>query len=960
MIGSNRRYISKIHLFKNGGSLILLFILAIFYLCITNAGSVSAIRAPIDSGDYSGLYKTGVTSDGMSKTSVGGRNDNHWTLDRVYNPKQLSTCQSIDVNKMYDYELPLNRKATTLFEKGEANAPIFPGIMNVGVGYDSNNPPVLNIGQKINTYWVWSLVDNGARWIGPNDMGQHLHSRQCPDPSYNNGSASDEFANVFVFKLNNIKINRLNNRTIDFSSLKFFMNVDADNWVKVYANGVQLNYSSSTDPNRIRRDGWIDPDFTDNNTSRFEWGGAGTSAFHYGNDNSIEVHVLSTLTNVGFIATQIGLSGFVDIQDTNNPCRPIIYKIQPKQHNQINIPGSNIVYEGNRSDAVNQTGYGKVNVRINGDLVTGSPFSSIESVGSEGTNTYYITGKYTTGNQYKVVYSETEYHVTGYTIETQDDLTKPIMSNDTSQPQNQDGSYPQKIIGYQQKYKDTLVHSEKKSWTDNANPIGPCYDYVLDTKINNFGSYVESGSSINISPSVISKSFTNKWYSGYLAHSKSKTTNWQVTQMVIAPSSSGASNFPADINNSGYSYSAPCSYFDPLGRSSCTTYALGSKEFSINPETINLPSVKNPFKIPDVPAGTKYCFVSSLFPASSDPLGDQQYVHSSFSYRNNCVIVVKKPKTQVQGGDLVVGRKQSVTDSSTPQGKVATSTSIKLFNSANNKIYGSWAEYGIFASGVVSGMASGSAFMPATGPGFMSSVSSPASKCLYSTLTFANTVSPSKKCTTGVNLGNYKITQLIPNIAASFKPITGSSPTPYIANTSSGSVDFSGKQGLYQVAGGTSINLKNITIQKGQWVVINAQGSTVKISGDINYSGGSFASIDDLPQLIILADNINITDNPTNIDAWLIANKTINTCSPYSAIDKLSVNLCTNKLVVNGPVIASHLLLRRTAGSGPSAQSGDPAEVFNLRPDAYLWAMGRARSTNIIITTYTTELPPRL
>jgi len=96
------------------------------------------------------------------------------------------------------------------------------------------------------------------------------------------------------------------------------------------------------------------------------------------------------------------------------------------------------------------------------------------------------------------------------------------------------------------------------------------------------------------------------------------------------------------------------------------------------------------------------------------------------------------------------------------------------------------------------------------------------------------------------------------------------------------------------------------------------------------------------------------------IDAWLIAKSGLNTCS--DVVGNLSSTLCNNQLTVNGPVMAGQLYLRRTAGSGTGQDhSGDPAEIFNLRPDAYMWASMRATGGgNRAQTVYTTELPPRL
>jgi hypothetical protein len=62
---------------------------------------------------------------------------------------------------------------------------------------------------------------------------------------------------------------------------------------------------------------------------------------------------------------------------------------------------------------------------------------------------------------------------------------------------------------------------------------------------------------------------------------------------------------------------------------------------------------------------------------------------------------------------------------------------------------------------------------------------------------------------------------------------------------------------------------------------------------------------------------------------------------------------------VNGPVLSDKLILYRTAGSGTGAASGDPAEVFNTRPDTYLWAQLVAAGSGRAETVDTTELPPR-
>jgi hypothetical protein len=131
----------------------------------------------------------------------------------------------------------------------------------------------------------------------------------------------------------------------------------------------------------------------------------------------------------------------------------------------------------------------------------------------------------------------------------------------------------------------------------------------------------------------------------------------------------------------------------------------------------------------------------------------------------------------------------------------------------------------------------------------------------------------------------------------------------------------------------------------------------VTIAGNIDYAGTGLASLRDIPQLVIIAKNINIQQSVTNVDAWLIASSTVNTCSNSGA--KLSGDICKELLTIHGPVVADKLVLNRTAGSGTGPASGDPAEIINLRPDAYLWAQLVASGSGKAETVKTVELPPR-
>jgi Mg-chelatase subunit ChlD len=164
-----------------------------------------------------------------------------------------------------------------------------------------------------------------------------------------------------------------------------------------------------------------------------------------------------------------------------------------------------------------------------------------------------------------------------------------------------------------------------------------------------------------------------------------------------------------------------------------------------------------------------------------------------------------------------------------------------------------------------------------------------------------------------------------------------------------------------------------------QSIVIKS-AATVYINSNItnpNYKNGqTYKNASDLNQMVIIAKNIKISPEVTNVDAWLIASDSIYTC--YSndndkmnlylgkggdGNDGLTIDFCNKQLIINGPVMADHLYMLRTYGAGVGntgdISSNTPAEIFNLRADAYLWAAARSLVNGRVQTTYTTELPPR-
>lgn len=281
-----------------------------------------------------------------------------------------------------------------------------------------------------------------------------------------------------------------------------------------------------------------------------------------------------------------------------------------------------------------------------------------------------------------------------------------------------------------------------------------------------------------------------------------------------------------------------------------------------------------------------------------------------------------------------------------------------------SNVFGSWSEYGIYAPSTINLMASSSG---------LNGGSTSSTQSSWSKLTFTNQISSptTQSACNSIKYGcYYSEKKTLPDPSTTFPYETAVEQSGSSWNLST----LMKGRNIKPSTGVTTLNLtsNSTTLGSGQWLVINAPNSTVNITNDLRYTtSGSLSRADQIPQLIIIAGRINIASNVTQVDAWLIAKNgttldgRINTCSTTNTgadlpiTQNLSSSLCDKTLRVNGPVVANMLYLRRTAGSGVKEQSGDPAEVFNLRPDAYIWARAKTEALGSLTTTYMVELPPR-
>lgn len=414
----------------------------------------------------------------------------------------------------------------------------------------------------------------------------------------------------------------------------------------------------------------------------------------------------------------------------------------------------------------------------------------------------------------------------------------------------------------------------------------------------------------------------------------SDDTRWSIKRVVMPRGDYTPLLFGSDPYRDNYSCPQLMALISNNGQ--CTEIASGNRTFTNGVTSLNAAagSAATSLVIDDSwVVGTKVCFVLALDKPTNLATPRERYSKAA------CVVVGKKPLVQIHGGDLRVGR-NFITDSTNRSSTIETSVTTR----GNGFTYGSWAEYGVFAPGVVVGFASLSGLQG----GYNSAI--PNAQDFWSRLTFANTGNQYGLFAAGGNgMGT------IPDAKTALLRTKCTD-----CNVAGNSISFNGSSpnGLYQKnTGGLTVNAS--TLGKNKSIVLYVPNGTVTIDDDINYENGPYASISEIPQLVIIARNITISESVTNVSAWLISDNaaggTISTCGNSSALTSL---ICNQQLTINGPVMAQHLQLRRTAGANPGPTAGDPAEVFNLPAGTYLWSLNEGRREVRAQTTFTVELPP--
>lgn len=418
---------------------------------------------------------------------------------------------------------------------------------------------------------------------------------------------------------------------------------------------------------------------------------------------------------------------------------------------------------------------------------------------------------------------------------------------------------------------------------------------------------------------------------------------WSIKQVVVDKGQSADPlSYGSDTYRDGYSCAALMNLINNHG--TCQdNVATGTKKFAPGATTLSALETAGASQLvvqDKWPVGTKVCYVLAVNkPTEKDSPKDR------FS-RAVCVVIGKRPTVQVYGGDLSVGKRFANDTEPVDMTDVKVQAGVTIKGDPINRVFGSWVEYGVLSPGPVIGVASGSGLeggYPAT---------TGETQGFWSKLTFANANN---------NYGSFTDAWTLPDTAGAL--LSNSGTVTQVAETEK---TFNGTvpSGIYEKQTG-DLTLHGGTLDKGSKVIVSVPNGTVTIDGNLAYNDGPYSSIKDIPRLVIIARAINVKASVTQIDGWLIARNsptstgggTVNTCSDGPA--SLSITDCDQTLRINGPVMARHLLLRRTAGSGSGEASGEPAEIINLRADAYLSSIAARGDATLPMTTSTTELPPR-
>lgn len=422
----------------------------------------------------------------------------------------------------------------------------------------------------------------------------------------------------------------------------------------------------------------------------------------------------------------------------------------------------------------------------------------------------------------------------------------------------------------------------------------------------------------------------------------------------------------------------PCAYYNNKADNTGCTNVWNRNEITYNngpitTETSTPPSRSAQIIVPDY-VGYKYCnsagwkfeyWVSYTQNGQDDWFKENKDYWTT--YDATCRAIAKKPSLGIWNSSILSdgGVRTSLGD------RYDDTRLGRYVDSRANALYGSWSEYLGVVNKTVDGLSTGAAFALGSRTSLDLFMNSP--------LTIANHTS---------NLGNSGVhanTTLRTRLDTFLKNRAIENGEVYDGDRTSSNLNL-----------GDNITSSRIVYVKGD----------LEIDHNIKLNTGDYSNIYQVPQVIIFVDgNVKVASEVTQVDAWLIIGKNLDTCSGFvggsynsdgsvadagseaDAVNRIS-GVCSKQLVFNGPVMASSLTLHRSYGSDPKIRRNDAyhgsnalrnlnecadndnsgecskrysvGEIFNFRADNYLWAYAQAgRYDSSYTESYSRELAPR-
>ncbi len=468
------------------------------------------------------------------------------------------------------------------------------------------------------------------------------------------------------------------------------------------------------------------------------------------------------------------------------------------------------------------------------------------------------------------------------------------------------------------------------------------YNYINTNTTSFLTNKAYTGETATIEVNVVNQKRQNNTTNGFYA---TKSPNTQARLYTFY------SDWDQSFTNGHTSYSDDsCSGSD---RQDCNQVAFASKDIndSSNIDGSEERVIVNAFPIKDVGAGKYFCAVAAVYPATSgydtnmSTNGDGQW----YIGQPVCKVIAKKPSFQIWGGSLF------------SNGLIQASVSNKIpAGYSSTRSFGSWSEQGIITNYGTIGMATGAAY------GYTSNLngnltldpggSASTDYCKNIPLTFPNNcVSGSNKnarlgATNG--LGSFR-NAIYSSFVASKNLKVVNDTSIDLANAAYYNEDDDTRYTQLNGANTRIVSSMPLSITKSH--VIYSTG-TITIGSNLLYEDQVYTNPNQIPEYVIYAKSINIECGVQEVNAWLVTEGTINTCSDVSDVNAAGRS---NQLVINGVIVADKIDLGRTYGAGTGKYSAIPAEIIKLSPFAQLYSKSESTEKPTIYTTYRRELAPR-